>query len=80
MNSLTRSRRAALQLFVVLPALIAGMVVTEAAAPAPTLAADPGIHARAARKPAPQREVYGYLPYWQLSSATARQQIGRAHV
>ena len=68
----SRSRLAALQLFVIGPALLAGLLLTEAAVPATTLAADPGVHARSHQKPAPSREVYGYLPYWQLDAGTAK--------
>ena len=72
MNRQPRSRLAALQLVVVAPALLAGMLLTDAASPARAAAADPGILARAHRKPAPSKEIYGYLPYWQLGTATAR--------
>src|SRR5207245_8023815 len=32
---------------------------------------DRGIHGRAHRPPAASREIYGYLPYWELDRGTA---------
>jgi spore germination protein YaaH len=65
------SRPATVGVLLLVPALLAGILSVDAAAPVATLAADPGIHARANRQPAPSHQVYGYLPYWQLDARTA---------
>jgi hypothetical protein len=72
MRPRSRLRPAALHLVLVVPALLAGILVLDAAGPAAARAADPGMRARAQRHPAPSHEVYGYLPYWQLDAGTAR--------
>ena len=77
MPSPPHSRLAALQLLLVGPALVAGLLFTGATSPAPALAADPGVQARSQRQPAPSHEVYGYLPYWQLDAGTARRIVIR---
>ncbi len=73
-----RSRSAALQLVLVVPALLAGILLLDAEAPTAARAAEPaartadrGIELRARRRPAPSHQVYGYLPYWQLDAGTA---------
>ena len=71
MSPTSLSRSAALRLLLVVPVLLTGILV-DAADPTAARAADPGIHARAHRRPVPSGEVYGYLPYWQLDAGTAR--------
>lgn len=72
MHPRPRSRSAVLHLLLVAPALLAGLLFVEAAAPMAARAADPGVRGRAHVGPAASREIYGYLPYWQLNAATAR--------
>ena len=71
MSPTSPSRSAALRLLLIIPVLLTGILV-DVADPTAARAADPGIHPRAHRRPAPSHEVYGYLPYWQLDAGTAR--------
>lgn len=73
MHPRPRWRPAVLRVLLVGPALLAGILILGTASPADAQAADPGIHPRADRRPTPSHEVYGYLPYWQVDAATARQ-------
>ncbi len=61
-----------LKILLVAAALVAAGFVLDAAGPGVARAADPAIHARARRPPAPSHEIYGYLPYWQLDAGTVR--------
>ena len=70
MSPTSPSRSAALRLLLIIPVLLTGILV-DVADPTAARAADPGIHPRAQRRPAPSHEVYGYLPYWQLDAGTA---------
>ncbi len=71
MSPTSLSRSAALRLLLIIPVLLTGILV-DGADPTAARAADPGIHPRAHRRPAPSHEVYGYLPYWKLDAGTAR--------
>ena len=65
-----RTRVAALAAIVAL-----GEILADAALPTRSAEAsarpDRGIHGRAHRPPAASREIYGYLPYWELDRGTA---------